>query len=101
MSTNVDLNTVKAVYNGAGMRFLARCRDVAKMTGVDATETVVARGRERCAAEGLGDRIEFVHADVCNSGLANGHAGFVWGQYASRAAMSSTRRSSSRKPRAS
>lgn len=66
--------------NGAGMRFLARFCNVAKMTGVDATETVVTRGRERCAAEGLGERIGFVHADVTRSGLADGHADFVWGE---------------------
>lgn len=66
--------------NGAGMRFLSRFRNVAKMTGVDATETVVARGRERCAAEGLGERINFVHADVCNSGLPAATADFVWGE---------------------
>ncbi len=66
--------------NGAGMRFLTRFRNVRQMTGVDATETVVARGRERCAAEGLGERIRFVQADVCNSGLPSGSADFVWGE---------------------
>lgn len=124
-STAVDLNTVKAVYNGAegdlwelimgqqihiggfqssmnlsglagienaahgvdlcccngaGMRFLTRFRNVGRMTGVDATETVIARGRERCTAENLADRIDFVHADVCNSGLPAAHADFVWGE---------------------
>ena len=66
--------------NGAGMRFLARFRDVEQMTGVDATETVVGRGRERCGAEGLGARINFVHADVCNSGLPTDYADFVWAE---------------------
>lgn len=66
--------------NGAGMRFLARFRNVRQMTGVDATETVVARGRERCDAEGLGERIRFVHADVCQNGLPSGSADFVWGE---------------------
>lgn len=124
-NTSIDLNTVKAVYNGAegdlwelimgqqihiggfqssmtlaeraglhgadqgvdlcccngaGMRFLTRFCNVKRMTGVDATETVIARGRERCAAEGLADRICFVQADVCNSGLADGAADFVWGE---------------------
>jgi sarcosine/dimethylglycine N-methyltransferase len=66
--------------NGAGMRFLVRFRDVAHMTGVDATETVLARGRERTRQEGLSDRIEFVGADVCDSGLGSGEADFVWGE---------------------
>lgn len=66
--------------NGAGMRCLVRFRGVASMVGVDATETVLVRGRERCNQEGLADRIRFVHADVCNSGLANASADFVWGE---------------------
>lgn len=66
--------------NGAGMRFLARFCDVASMTGVDATETVVNRGRKRCQEEGLDDRIRFVLGDVCNSGLPAGSADFVWGE---------------------
>lgn len=66
--------------NGAGMRLLVRFRGVASMTGVDATETVVQRGRQRCQEEGLADRIRFVLADVCNSGLPNASADFVWGE---------------------
>ncbi|MFN8543580.1 MAG: class I SAM-dependent methyltransferase [Candidatus Binatia bacterium] len=66
--------------NGAGMRFLVRFRNVAAMTGVDATETVVERGRQRCAAEGLGDRIRFVLGDACDSGLPAASADFVWGE---------------------
>jgi len=66
--------------NGSGMRFLVRFRKVAEMTGVDATETVIRRGRERCAAEGLAERISFVLADVCESGLADASADFVWGE---------------------
>jgi len=65
---------------GAGMRFLVRFRKVAAMTGVDATEHVVARGRTRCAEEGLADRIRFVLADVCDSRLPAGEADFVWGE---------------------
>ena len=42
--------------NGAGMRFLIRFRNVAHMTGVDATAKMLARGRERCAAEGMAGR---------------------------------------------
>jgi SAM-dependent methyltransferase len=66
--------------NGAGMRFLVRFRDVAGMTGVDATETVVEQGKQRCKQMGLADRIRFTLADVCNSGLRSGSADFVWGE---------------------
>lgn len=66
--------------NGAGMRFLVRFRNVAKMTGVDATETVVERGRRRCEEEGLSDRIDFVLADVCDSRLPDECVDFVWGE---------------------
>jgi ubiquinone/menaquinone biosynthesis C-methylase UbiE len=65
---------------GAGMRFLTRFRNVAGMTGVDATTKMIQRGRERCAAEGLADRIKFVQADVCQSGLPTASADFVWGE---------------------
>ena len=54
--------------NGAGMRFLVRFRNVGHMTGVDATERIVERGRRRTEDEGLSDRIDFVLAE------ANSHA---------------------------
>jgi sarcosine/dimethylglycine N-methyltransferase len=66
--------------NGAGMRCLARFRNVASMVGVDATETVVERGRQRCREEGLADRIRFVLGDACDSGLAAASSDFVWGE---------------------
>jgi len=66
--------------SGAGMRFLIRFRGVASMTGVDATDTVLARGKERSAKEGLTDKIKFVKADVCDSGLDSGGTDFVWGE---------------------
>jgi SAM-dependent methyltransferase len=66
--------------NGAGMRFLVRFRDVARMEGVDATERVVEQGIRRCEQEGLSDRIEFTLADVCDSGLADASADFIWGE---------------------
>jgi SAM-dependent methyltransferase len=74
--TGVDL----CCCNGAGMRFLTRFRGVARMTGVDATPTVVQRGRERCMAEGLDGKIQFVLADVTQSGLPDACADFVWGE---------------------
>jgi SAM-dependent methyltransferase len=75
-SCGVDL----CCCNGAGMRFLVRFRGVARMTGVDATPTVVERGRQRSKAEGLDDKIRFVLADVTQSGLPDACADFVWGE---------------------
>ena len=66
--------------NGAGMRFLVRFRDVAQMTGVDATKKVVEQGRKRCKQQGLSGKIRFILADVCDSGLENAGADFVWGE---------------------
>jgi SAM-dependent methyltransferase len=66
--------------NGAGMRFLVRFRRVPRMQGVDATEKVIEQGRSRCKQEGLSDKIEFILADVCSSGLADASADFVWGE---------------------
>ena len=66
--------------NGAGMRFLVRFRNVASMVGVDATEPVVERGRQLCREEGLDDRIRFVLADACQSGLPSASADFVWSE---------------------
>src|SRR4030043_1508620 len=65
--------------NGAGMRFLVRFRDVARIQGVDATQKVVERGRLRCKQEGLAKKIEFVLADVCNSGLEDASVDLIWG----------------------
>ena len=75
-SSGVDL----CCCNGAGMRFLVRFQNVARMQGVDATETVVEQGRRLCEQEGLSGKIEFTLADVCNSGLADASADFVWGE---------------------
>jgi ubiquinone/menaquinone biosynthesis C-methylase UbiE len=75
-SSGVDL----CCCNGAGMRFLARFRNVAHMTGVDATERVVKRGRQRTEEEGLADRIDFVVGDATESGLSDASADFVWGE---------------------
>jgi ubiquinone/menaquinone biosynthesis C-methylase UbiE len=65
---------------GAGMRFLTRFCNVAHMTGVDATPAVVQEGRRRCADEGLADKISFVEANVCATGLPSGGFNFVWGE---------------------
>ena len=66
--------------SGAGMRFLTRFCKVGCMIGVDATEAVIHRGQCRNEAEGLADRISFVQADVCRTGLASASADFVWGE---------------------
>ena len=66
--------------NGAGMRFLVRFRNVARMQGVDATQKVVEQGRLRCKQEGLAKKIEFVLADVCDSGLEDASVDFIWGE---------------------
>jgi len=50
------------------------------MTGVDATETVIERGKARCRAEGLSEQVRFVHGDACATGLPDGAADFVWGE---------------------
>jgi SAM-dependent methyltransferase len=50
------------------------------MHGVDATPTVIERGRCRCAAEGLAERITFTLADVCDTGLRAASFDFVWGE---------------------
>lgn len=65
---------------GAGMRFLVRFRNVARMTGVDATESMIERGRQRTQQEGLGERISFLQADACATGLRDASADFVWGE---------------------
>src|SRR6266852_5151087 len=66
--------------NGAGMCFLVRSRNVASMVGVDATEAVVERGRALTREEGLDDRVRFVLADACESGLPSAGADFVWSE---------------------
>ncbi len=66
--------------NGAGMRFLVRSRNVGSMVGVDATETVVERRLWLTREEGLEDRIRFVLADACQSGLPSASADFVWSE---------------------
>jgi len=65
---------------GGGMRFLVRSRNVASMVGVDATEAVVERGRALTREEGLDDRVRFVLADACESGLPSAGADFVWSE---------------------
>jgi ubiquinone/menaquinone biosynthesis C-methylase UbiE len=74
--TGVDL----CCASGAGMRFLVRFRKVERMTGVDATRVMLDQGRRRCLEEGLAQRVSFVEADVCATGLPAGRHDFVWGE---------------------
>ena len=46
----------------------------------DALETVLERCRSRCEEEGLADRVRLKLADVCDSGLPDAQADFVWGE---------------------
>jgi ubiquinone/menaquinone biosynthesis C-methylase UbiE len=66
--------------SGAGMRFLLRFCQAARMTGVDATGAMIELGRQRCEQEGSSDRVTFVEADVCASGLSACQFDFVWGE---------------------
>jgi len=66
--------------SGAGMRFLVRFRNVARMTGVDATPTMLDLGQRRCADEGFADQITFVEANACSSGLPGARYDFIWGE---------------------
>lgn len=75
-SSGIDL----CCCNGAGMRFLVRSRNVASMLGVDATEALVERGRRLTREEGLDDRVRFIQADACESGLPSASADFVWSE---------------------
>jgi sarcosine/dimethylglycine N-methyltransferase len=65
---------------GGGMRVLVRFCKVASMVGVDLTPRNVERGEQRCREEGLADRVRFVVADACCTGLPGGNADFVWGE---------------------
>lgn len=66
--------------NGAGMRFLVRIKQVAFMRGVDFTHQSVMECRKRSASKNFADCIRVTEADVCNSGLPDGEADFVWGE---------------------
>ena len=74
--TGVDL----CCCTGAGMRFLLRFRNVDRMIGVDATPAMIERGCRRCQEEGLTDRVHFVRANACETGLPAASADFVWGE---------------------
>ena len=50
------------------------------MTGVDATDRVIERGRRRTEEEMLSERIDFVLGDATDSGLPDAVADFVWGE---------------------
>jgi SAM-dependent methyltransferase len=66
--------------SGVSMRVLVRYCDVASMIGVDVAAVQVERGRIACEREGLSERVRFVVADACATGLPTGEADFVWGE---------------------
>lgn len=65
---------------GAGMRALLRFRNVAHMTGVDATRAMIDTARERCRADGVAERTAFIEANVCTTGLPSTSFDFAWGE---------------------
>lgn len=65
---------------GAGMRYLLLMQRVAAMTGIDATERVVALGRQRCAEAGLDGRASFILGSVLDDHVPAASADFVWGE---------------------
>lgn len=64
--------------SGASMRFLINWRNVERMLGVDQCDSIILRGHENCIDEGMENRINFVHADACDSGLPDACADFAW-----------------------
>jgi SAM-dependent methyltransferase len=62
------------------MRFLIRCLGVGFMTGVDATPSVVDIGRARNGAADIEDRIAFIVADACRTGMEDAAADFIWAE---------------------
>ena len=66
--------------SGASMRALVRFRNVASMTGLEATAAPIERGRRACQREGLAEKVRFVHSDACSSDLPDGEADFVWSE---------------------
>ncbi|MCZ7537721.1 MAG: methyltransferase domain-containing protein [Acidimicrobiia bacterium] len=71
-----------ACCTGAGMRLPSfRFRDVAHMTGIDATESMIDLGRPAHPQEGLDKRISFVQADACATlGLREGECRLCLGE---------------------
>jgi len=75
-SKGVDL----CCCTGAGMRFLTRFLGVTSMTGVDITDRVIERGRDRCRAAGTDGRIRFVRSEATATGLPDSTFDFAWGE---------------------
>lgn len=65
---------------GAGMTFLVKFMNVAKMTGVDFTPAMVELGRQRAKENKLEDKIEFVQASAYETGLPAECVDFVWSE---------------------
>lgn len=65
---------------GAGMTFLVKFCNVAKMIGVDFTEAMVKLGRQRAIENGLDQQISFIQASAYETGLPNEAVDFVWSE---------------------
>jgi ubiquinone/menaquinone biosynthesis C-methylase UbiE len=75
-SEGVDL----CCCSGAGMRFLIRFRDVAKMHGVDATQRMLEWGKIQSEEESFTDQTIYLNADACETGLPDASFDFAWGE---------------------
>jgi len=64
---------------GAGCRFLVRNFDVS-MCGVDASDTMLAKAKERAQSAGLDAHIEFKKGDVTAIPYADAAFDFIWGE---------------------
>lgn len=64
---------------GAGCRFLVKFFGV-KMVGLDATDTMLIKSKQRAEAEGYGKSIEFRKGDVSDIPYKDGEFDFVWGE---------------------
>jgi len=64
---------------GAGCRFLVRFHEVT-MCGLDATDTMIAKAKERTEAEDIAGKIEYRKGDVTQIPYDNDEFDFVWGE---------------------
>lgn len=64
---------------GASMRFLAKNFNV-KMCGVDTTEKILFKARQRAKEEGLEEKLNFKTGDVTNIPFDNDEFDFIWGE---------------------
>jgi len=79
-SAELDWNEAMTAYTAAYPELAAELnRRLAGELPADFSDQAAAY-IARCQEEGLADRIDFRLADVCESGLPDGQADFVWGE---------------------